>query len=165
MRNNIVGFTLIELLVTLSIASIIACFSVALNQQLMAKQQLKILLQELVIMINYSRNLALLNHQDLLLTCLNSNKQQLQLNCLDGMMLIVDNKIHKYTQKSMILQKWYLSTSQYTISWRGFQSNDYLIFARDFHHAASSGHFLILKNNIAYARLVINRLGKVFGDN
>lgn len=150
------GITLLELLCCLLLVSILFFLSLPSSTELANQNKLTVIEKEIVAAIRYARNIALLNHTRLALTPLNDSDDWSK-----GMLLFVDNKNHHYQPGDKILHRWQWHMQGVQISWSGFQSNEYLLFASDLKHAATSGHFTLLTQHTEPIKLVVNRLGRV----
>lgn len=149
------GFTLIELLICLAIVSLVVLFSMPETFSHYHKNQLKTLKSELITAIAYARNEALLRGQRLALAPLDSK------NWSEGMMLFIDNKEHQYRKREELIHQWQWHSKIAHLSWKGFRSDNYLIFAPDIGEATCSGHFKITNAQGEEAILIINRIGRI----
>ncbi|KTD30675.1 MULTISPECIES: GspH/FimT family protein [Legionella] len=153
-RNS--GLTLVELLTTLMIMSIVFTFCLPLGFSNNEKNQLQVLEHEISTAIRYTRNKALLHHLPLILTPLPNS-----VDWSEGMILFVDNKNHHYTERDTMIHQWNWLKKGIRVSWKGFYSKNYLLFASDINRLASSGHFTLQDSKGESVKLVINRLGRM----
>lgn len=147
---------LIELLLSLILFTLllIHCFPVNLiNYQ---KNQLQLRENEISSAIHYARNKALSSQQVLALTPLPDSQ-----NWSEGMILFIDNETHQYTKDDEIIYQWTWKNNDIHISWQGFLSNNYLLFAKDLKRAASSGNFKLSNEKGDTLKLVVNRMGHI----
>ena len=150
------GLTLIELLISLSLLAIVLCFSLPLAPTLYKKNQLQLLSDELSGAIHFAKIQALVTGDVLALTRLPGTT-----DWSSGMMLFVDNAKHHYTPDVKLLHEWHWSFVGMDVSWHGFQSDDYLLFATDISHNTVNGYFLITTPLQPKVKLVVNRLGRI----
>ncbi len=150
------GLTLLELLASLLIISILCMFCVPLGLSVYENNQLQVVGDEISTAIRFARNMALLHQLPLALTPLNQSN-----DWSEGMVLFVDNKKHRLTEHDKLIQQWNWQRRGVKVSWQGFQTNDYLLFPTELHHAALSGHFDLQNREGRVVKLVINRLGRV----
>ena len=153
------GFTLIELLLSLALVSFLLLIALPLGLADYQKNLLQIMENELSTTLRYARNKALAEHQRLILTLLPNST-----NWAEGMILFPDNQQHQYTESDKLLQQWQWKSQGMKVSWKGFLSNRYLLFAADLKQAASSGHFDLSTLEGQHSVLVVNRLGRVTKD-
>ncbi|WP_058442577.1 hypothetical protein [Legionella brunensis] len=150
------GLTLLELICTLILLALLFLLSVPSGLSLFNKNQLQVAEDEISTAICYARKMALLLDARLALTPIDDSGDWSK-----GMLLFVDNKKHKYHQGDKLLHQWKWHFRGLQISWKGFQSNSYLLFANNLNHAATSGHFDLLTVESNHAKLVVNRFGRV----
>ncbi len=153
--KKVAGLTLIELLLGLALMAIVLFFCNPFAESVFKKNQLELLVDEIKSAIHYAKTEVLLHGESLLLAPLAGSD-----DWSTGMMLFVDNKAHQYHEGSKLIHEWHWRPSDFIISWQGFQSNQYLLFATDISRSAVNGHFLI-KNNSLQHQLIVNRLGRV----
>ena len=145
------GFTLLELLLCLSLVSLIAFFSLLYTSSLYKKNQLQTVTAEIRNAIHAAKMQAFIIGKPLALTHLPHTK-----DWSEGMLLFVDNAKHQCVQP---LYKWHWK-SGIEVSWHGFQSKDYLLFATDLRSSMTNGYFVI-RNAQQHVKLIVNRVGRV----
>ncbi len=133
-------------------------FSVPFAQSFYKKNQLQQVADEIKTAIHTAKMQALLRHDKLVLSPLTGFTDWSK-----GMLLFVDNAKHHYSQKDKLLHEWHWTPKGIQVSWHGFQSKDYLLFATDLSCSTTNGYFMI-KNNLQQVKLVINRVGRVKQD-
>lgn len=153
--RRIKGFTLIELLTCLAIAAGVLFFSVVLTKSIYNKNHFQRVTNEVKNIIQFAKLQALIQGKNLALTPLKNSQDWSK-----GMLLFVDNKLHRYTGSATLIQAWHWPTSATKITWQGFQGSHYLLFSADIRHSAINGFFL-LNNETQSHKLVINRLGRI----
>lgn len=149
------GFTLLELLLCLSLLGIIAFFSLPYTPSLYKQNQLQTVTAEIKSAIHTAKMQALVVGKTLALTPLPDAD-----DWSEGMLLFVDNAKHQYTPHVKPLYEWHWKSAGTHVSWHGFQSKDYLLFATDLRSSTTNGYFVI-KNAQQQAKLIINRVGRV----
>ncbi|MDI9819889.1 MULTISPECIES: GspH/FimT family protein [unclassified Legionella] len=152
--RNIRGITLLELLIYLGLSGFILFMCLPSWSPFLHKNQLNLVVDELNSAIHYARNMALVSESALLLAPLPHKDWS------EGMILFVDNPKHQYESGDKLLYQWQWTHPGVQLSWKGFQSNDYLLFSNDLNHAALSGHFDIV-SEFAHVKLVVNRFGRI----
>lgn len=156
-KNNktVAGFTLLELLLCLCLAGIITFFSLAYTPSLYKKNQLEAVTADIKSAIHTAKLQALVTGKTLALTHLPDAK-----DWSEGMLLFEDNPKHQYTPNINPLYEWRWKSKGMLISWHGFQSKDYLLFATDLNSSVTNGTFDI-QGNGQQVTLVVNRVGRV----
>ena len=155
-EEDVQGFTLIELLLSLAILIIVMCFSIPFASSLHQKTLLQARQDEIKAAIRYARTQSQLLGKNLILTpILNSNDWS------KGMRLFVDNPKHLYTPDTTVIHEWHWNKSSLQITWHGFQSNHYLLFASDNNRNATNGYFSIQMQSGTIVKMVVNRLGRI----
>jgi type IV fimbrial biogenesis protein FimT len=149
------GFTILELLLGFSLLAIILCFSLPFTPSLYKKNQLQIITDEIKEAIRFAKMQAILTGDTLILTHLADKK-----NWSEGIILFVDNPKHQPSSDAKLLHEWRWPSSGVHITWRGFQSKDYLLFTPDITSSTVNGTFII-SNLKQQNKLVVNRLGRV----
>lgn len=157
-KNN--GLTLIEMLVSLMIISLSFALCLPLGFSVFENNKLQVLEREISTAVRYTRNMALLHHIPLILTPLPNS-----VDWSEGMILFVDNKNHHYTEQDKIIHQWAWLKKGIKVSWEGFYSKKYLLFASELNHSASSRHFTLQNSEGEIVKLVINRLGRIVNQN
>lgn len=156
MRKNL-GITLLELLYSMTFFFLLFFLGLFGLRNLLCKNQAAILQEEIITAIAYARTMAFLYEERLALTPLPKTK-----DWSEGMILFFDNKHHHYKAGDKLLQQWVWNNfAGVHLSWKGFQSNDYLLFVNDLKHAATSGHFLLSYGISKPIKLTINRFARV----
>lgn len=155
------GWTLVELLISLSLFAIFSLFSLAYLPSLYKKNQLQSRRDELKQALSVAKTEALMRGETLILTPLSNTK-----DWSTGMLLFVDNSAHAYTPTTALIHKWQWPLAGVTMAWHGFQSNHYVLFAKEMTERSSNGYFSLSNALQQQVTLVINRLGRVReGDN
>jgi len=121
------------------------------------KNQWDVLIDDVKAAIAFSRNQSLLRQQNLNLTRLPGSTEW-----SDGMMLFVDNPEHRYHSGSQVIHAWYWNKKNIHLDWKGFQSNQFLIFSSYLRKSTCNGHFLFTSPIHAPLELFVNRLGRVY---
>lgn len=150
------GLGLVELLVSLVILSILFFFCLPLGQNIYKKNQLELIKDDITAIVNFAKTLAITNEFPLALTPLPGTN-----DWSAGMLLFVDNKEHQYKNKTQLVHQWQWKNQGIRVSWRGLNSTEHLLFARDLQHSALSGHFIIEDFRGKSITLTLNRLGRV----
>ena len=78
-----------------------------------------------------------------------------------GMVLFVDNEKHHYTSTTHVIYEWHWQFPLIQVSWKGFQSSQYLLFSIEASQNGVNGFFLIKDNLQQMAKLVVNRMGRL----
>ena len=152
MKNS--GFSFVELLISLVILTILLVFAIPFSFSLYQKHQLKLLETEITTGLRYAKNIALLYELPLALTPLPGAND---FSC--GMILFIDNEKHHYNNEALV-HLWRWQCKNVEISWKGFQSDNYLLFASNLENTTANGHF-DLKVNQFKTSLVVNRYGRI----
>ena len=150
------GLTLIELLVTLSLLSILFFFSTLLTHSFYKKNQFQIISDEIKMAIYTAKMQALMTRDTLVLTPLSGEG-----DWSHGMLLFVDNGTHHFIPNDPLLHQWHWASPDIQISWHGFQSKNYLLFAADIRRSTTNGYFMIKNNLHQQVKLIINRVARV----
>ena len=150
------GFTLLELLVSMTLAVVILSLCVSFAPSLYKKNKLRVFTDEVKGAIQYAKIQALITGEPLILTRLPGVS-----DWSDGAILFVDNARHQYASETNLLHEWQWTSSGVHLSWRGFQSDDYLLFTPDMSSSAVNGTFIITAPLHQKTTLVVNRLGRV----
>lgn len=157
--QKIKGLTFIELLISLILMGMIFLSGLFVWGKSSHKNHMKARAKEISMAIRFARNLALVKNLSLVLAPLPNED-----NWSKGMILFVDNKTHRYTDKDKLIYQWQWSSASVQVIWHGFYSDHYLLFAAQLKHAATSGHFLIESPLNDPIKLVVNRIGRVNFD-
>lgn len=150
------GFTLIELLISLSILATVLFFTIPFVSSLHQKNQLQARQDEIKAAIRFAKTQAQSSGKNLILAPLSGSN-----NWSNGMELFVDNPKHRYTPDATIVHEWRWDSSSAQISWHGFQSNHYLLFAANSSQNGTNGYFSFQTQSQLPVKLVVNRLGRV----
>ena len=150
------GLTLIEILIGLSLFSVIFLISISFYSSLHKKIELSIIVEEIKGAIQFAKLEAMIEGENLVLAPIFNSK-----DWSEGIILFVDNKEHKYLANSKIIHEWHWGKSKVHVSWKGFQSSNYLLFSNELSRMAVNGNFII-KNLIGgQVKLIVNRIGRV----
>ncbi|MFC3909656.1 GspH/FimT family protein [Legionella dresdenensis] len=149
------AFTLIELLVTVVVVSLLTGILIPSISSFYRKNQLDVVERELAAAIQFARDTALKKNYPLVLMPINKN------NWAEGMILFQDNRQHRYTGKEQVFFQWQWPYAGLKISWHGFQSDDFLLFANNLYNSAINGQFSLTQNNLPAKKVVINRIGRL----
>lgn len=149
------GFTLLELLCCILLVSLLFLQSLPSINRTLNKNQLEMAEDEINHAIAYARKMALIVNVPLALTPLPDSTDWSK-----GMVLFIDNKLHRCQSGDKLLHQWQWNFSTVQIQWKGFESTQYILFANDLLHAATSGHFDLYSTYGESKRLVLNRLGR-----
>lgn len=144
---NIKGYTIIELCITLALIGILCAFSLPINHYFFSAKKLEILRAEIKNVVRFARTYALINNKILILKPVVSSA-----NWSQGATLIEAS-----TQK--IIYQWHWWRSKINVSWVGFNSNRYLVFAPDLKHSAVNGYFKLSYPSLDPLTVIVNRLG------
>lgn len=150
------GFSLIELLISLSLLSIILCICLPSVPALSKKNQLQVASNDIKSAIHFSKFQALATGNNLLLIPLPGENDWAK-----GMLLMVDNAQHAYNSEAKKIHEWHWNHLGTQVTWRGFQSMNYLLFKSDISTSAVNGYFIIQNVSQKKIKLVVNRLGRV----
>lgn len=142
------GFTLLEMLTCLGIIAVLWAMSLAFNIFFFSKNQFDSIENDIKNIVRYARNATIASDQALMLKPLLTSK-----NWAHGIALI---KVS--TQELLYQWKWHYPHIQ--LSWKGFQSSDYLLFAPDLQHSAINGRFIITSKGCS-ENLILNRFGHI----
>ena len=149
------GYSFIELIVTTVIISILCGLGTTTAITLYRKHQGEMIVSQLETAIYHSKVQATSLSTNLILT-------PLQKNWTLGMQLCMDNRQHHCDPKVRgYIRQWSWNYPQITVKWRGFFSNDYLLFSSIPLAEAINGVFQIDILNQGTTKLVVNRLGRV----
>lgn len=154
-RRGMCGFTLMELLLCLSLIAIIGFFSLTYIPSLYKKNHLEAITADIKTAIHTAKLQALVMGKTLALTRIPDAKDWSQ-----GMLLFVDNDKHQFTSDIKPLYQWHWKSTGTHVSWQGFSSRDYLLFATDLNSSVTNGSFKI-QNNGQQVKLIVNRVGRV----
>lgn len=153
-RNN--GLTLIELLIYLSVLCVLLLLSIPLSSDFYQKKHADRVGDDIKSAIRYSRNMAFKNNVPLALNPLSESGDWSK-----GMVLFIDNPLHRYTDKDKIVHQWQWNYPGVQVAWRGFRSNQYVIFSPVLRQSTANGQFTIVTNKPYQKDLIVNRLGHV----
>lgn len=149
------GFTLLELLISLFVLALITSFSLSNTSALYQKNQLQAVTSEIKKAIQTGKLQALSRGESLALTPLTNST-----DWSSGMLLFVDNANHQYTPDGKLIYQWTWKSTGVHVSWQGFQSKNYLLFAANLKSNITNG-FFIIKDNAHQVKLIVNRLARV----
>ena len=155
-KSSSAGFTLIELLISLSVIAIVFCCSYSFAPSLYKKNQLQVVTDDVKGALRFAKLQALLTGDELALTRLPGSS-----DWSEGMLLFIDNVKHCYEHDVKLLHEWHWKSAGFHMTWRGFQSDDYLLFTPDISSSTLNGSFIITKDMQQEAKLIVNRLGRV----
>lgn len=150
------GFGLIESVLALVIFSLIAAFCFPLASDFYQKNLLDGRASELRAALRFAQNTALTRGDNLILSPLPGTN-----DWSAGMILFIDKGNHQYSPGDLLLREWQWCSNSLRLSWKGFYSDNYLLFSADMKQAILSGHFDIQAVNRSAIRLIVNRLGRV----
>ena len=154
------GLTLIELLIGLSLLSILFVISLSFYSTLYKKSEVYIIADEIKGAIQFSKLRAIIDGENLALTPISGSN-----NWSEGMVLFIDNKEHKLLENSKIIHEWHWQKAKVHVSWKGFQSSNYLLFSHELSRMDVNGNFIIRNSVGKEIKLIINRIGRVRGSN
>lgn len=154
-KSHSQGFTLVELLICLAIIGIILSFSIPFAHLAYEKNHALEIRDTIQNIIQFAKAEALMRGKNLMLRPL-----PCKLNWSLGMILVFDNERHHWVEGDEIIHQWSWPSSKTQVSWHGFQSKQYVVFAADMRHSAASGHFLI-KNSAYKGRVILNHFARV----
>lgn len=140
---------------SLFVIGVVLFFCLSYLPALYKKNRLDIVTDQVKSAIQIAKTQALITGDILVLSHLPGTK-----DWSDGMLLFVDNPQHKYTVNAKLLYEWHWQSTRVNVTWHGFQSDEFLLFASDIRRSTTNGYFVI-KNATQQARLIINRLGRV----
>lgn len=150
------GLSLLELVAGLIILSILFFFCLPLSLSIYQNNRLEVVKNEISAAVHYARTNAALRGLPLILTPLPYTS-----DWSAGMILFVDNEKHQYTETTALIHEWQWQYQGVRINWQGLYAKNYLLFAADPKHAATSGHFIIQNDQKKTLKLILNRLGRV----
>lgn len=153
---KIAAFTLIELLIALAIAGLSLMFIMPYASSLQQKNQLCVVQDDITSAIRFAKTQALISDNNIILTPLPG-----MTDWSHGISAFVDNATHQYTLDDQLLFEWHWQSSAIEVTWHGFQSSQYLLFAAESHRNAANGYFLIKAKSLPPIKLLVNRLGRV----
>jgi len=154
-RSGERGFTLMELLLCLCLISIIGFFSLTYLPPLYKKNHVEAISADIKTAIHAAKLQALVMGKTLVLTRLPDTKDWSR-----GMLLFEDNANHQFTPDIKPLYQWHWKSTGTHVSWHGFRSSEYLLFATDLNSCVTNGFFTI-QNNGQLVKLIVNRVGRV----
>lgn len=150
------AFTLIELLLSLAILSILLLFSIPSLYSIHQKNQVLAIQDDIKSAVRFAKIEAMACGNNLILT-----PKQHSNDWSQGMLLFVDNATHHYKPGDKLLREWCWHTPNIRVTWKGFQSKNYLLFSSDVARNAVNGYFEIHGQLQSGVTLVINRLGRI----
>lgn len=150
------GVTLIELLIYLAIVSSLLIMSVIFGQNFFQRNQIDVLVSEINNAIHYAKNMAMIHGVPIALNPVDS-----QQDWAKGMVLFIDNKAHHYTEKDTPLYQWQWKNQGIRVTWEGFRSKEYLVFASNLNQAACNGSFHLMIGQKDVGEIILNRFGHV----
>ena len=149
------GYTLLELLLILTLVALSFFLIVGLNQHLWIKNQIITTQSILANIVQFSRNAALEEGHEVTLNAFKNSD-----DWSSGVLLFQDNQVHQYTGDETILHQWSFNLSpQIYVRWKGFQSDQYIVFSPNLRRSTSNGHFDIYHQGRLMSTLIVNRLG------
>jgi prepilin-type N-terminal cleavage/methylation domain-containing protein len=149
------GFSLIELLLGLSLLAALFVCGLLVAPSLYQTNKIQTVAYTLKTAINFAKTEALSTGESLVLAPLSASDWS------KGMVLFVDHAHHhQWTPDVTSLHEWRWSDPNLRVIWRGFQSDNYLLFSPEMSRYAVNGYFLIF-NKSQRIQLVVNRLGRV----
>ena len=150
------GFSLPELLLSISILMILFLACTPSTTAITKKNQMEVLSHDIISAINFCKVQALATGNELMLTSLSGTK-----NWSAGMVLAINNTKHICASDTKILRQWHWCAVDILVLWRGFQSQNYLIFRPNIANFSLNGSFIISTHSDKYIKLTINRFGRI----
>ena len=150
------GFTLIEVLLSLSIVATLLFFTLPFESFFYKKNQAQVIQSDIQSAVRYAKTHALAIGENVILTPLQGSTDWSL-----GMLMLVDNAKHGYTSNAQLIHEWHWKKSGVAVSWRGFQSKHYLLFAADPRQNSVNGSFLIKTGPNYTVKLLLNKLGRI----
>lgn len=150
------GFSLIELLMMIAVVSSLCLWSISSLTDILAHYKARILVKKLEHILRFSRHTAVALNHDMLL------KPLIAEDWSEGVALLLDTPNHDLSaEKTPVLYRWSWSHPMVNLQWQGFQSKQYIIFAKNLSQSASNGQFMIRYRHQVLAKIILNRLGRV----
>ena len=151
---KIKGFSLLECFLICTIISSLLIMSISIGNTIQERMSVTHAAQQLAHIIQYTRNLAIITHNTLTLAPKTKHASW------HGPLLIFnDTPTHQAPKNILYSQS--LTLNKLKLTWHGFQSNAYIIFANTLAHAASNGYFLLTTANGKNYKIVLNRLANI----
>lgn len=120
------------------------------------KNQVQVVQDNIKSALRYAKMHALTTGHRVILTPLQHSN-----DWSDGMLLFLDNAKHRYTPDDTLIHEWHWQSPGIEVTWKGFQSNHYLLFSADVSQNAVNGTFFIKSDSNSIAKIVINKLGRI----
>lgn len=155
MSMRVHGITLIELIISVAIMGILMCFSVSLFHHTVSVQERT---HDLTSILAYARLQAFLREETLILAPLVATEHH---DWSMGIRLFVKEGETLPSKPRRIIHAWQWPASEYTLSWSGFQSKDYILIDHDSGKLAMNGYFLLKNSHGILNQVYVNRFGRV----
>ena len=129
---------------------------VTFNGALLAKNELRVVQDQLLSALEYGKMQSLLSNKVLTLSPNESSTWSTSVLLYDD-----KNTNHKFDGGDELYHSWTFN-GRVTIEWRGFHSSNYLMFAKDILRSSSSGRFR-LNDTSGQSKpidIIVNRLGR-----
>lgn len=150
------GLTLMELLISIVILTCLISGFMIFRQSFYQANKIQLVESELIQAIQYSRNMALIRGQSLLLKPLQDNDWS------TGMGLFEDKM--SSLEKQTMLKQWAWFPQIVKVQWHGFQSDRRIVFSDDLGQSTCNGQFIISAGEHVKV-FKVNRLGRVKESN
>ncbi|KTD82272.1 GspH/FimT family pseudopilin [Legionella waltersii] len=147
------GLSLLELVVALAIISVLLVLVVPAYRNTLDNNEQQVLIDTIYNAVQYSKHQAIQLGYPLYLLPIRAKK-----GWSDGLLLSKDKK-----QNSMsILNEWTFLHRNWSLKWKGVDSNTCITISNSPMHAMSNGTF-VLENQITHEKVVLllNRLGRL----
>lgn len=150
------GVTLFELLICLSIFAVIAFYVSPFPIYFYKDKELEVITEEIKEAVQFAKFESILRGERLILLSINNNDWS------SGMRLysaVKDFKTNKVDKK--LIREWQWKNFNGVITWKGFQSEKYLIFMPQISQCAINGNFIVEILKQKKIVLTVNRLGRI----
>jgi|GEM_PF-3813598 len=152
------GFSLLEVLVVLAMMGIVFVMMVPVSENFIVSNKMTSRVHELRAILQFARQQAASLEKPLTLVSEEENWSS------DILLFLDNNGNHLYDEGEVVLHHWQWNVKDIMVHWKGFYSNDYLVFSPSYANSALSGSFEICPAKSSYVSgqtIVINRLGRM----
>lgn len=151
------GFNLLEAIVVMALLSFVLFIAIPFATNFGDKQLIEAKVKTIESAVSYSINQAIsLGRPVTLAPIVDDDWSQ-------GARLYFDTQTnHRYQTGDKILREWHWGDKRFRLSWRGFLSDNYLVFSDRLMQSVLNGRFIVKNHKDKVMKeLVINSLGRV----
>jgi Tfp pilus assembly protein FimT len=150
------GITLIELMITLLICVILIVAAIPTYSYFSNKNALIVRQNEILLAIKFARKQSVLYGKPIVLS---KHQQCDDWSC--GMLLFVNNRgNNQFELNDELLHHWKWDKSKVLVKWKGFSSDDYIVFMPQLSNSLASGTFTLSINEGKTSSITMNRFGR-----